>query len=300
MASIADGIDFMLDLVKGGSARSEIRGNKGVDHSGMHGASNMCYAVFTFWWLYVYHQVTQKDFSALITASAIVQFVGFFVLCVKVHAKKSVTGLSSKCFTMHILALCVRLTSTCIKKGYIPVDRSGHYLYQCMDICSVVLACHLVYCCHKTYRHSYQDELDTFACSPWVIMSVILAYFVHGDFNRDPFFDIVWYTSLYIETGSLAPQLYMMSKIGGKVQGITCDFVASVVAAKVMNVVFWIWAYDELIDPATGSNFTGKVIIACYLLQLFFSADFTFYYFKWWVEGADAIILPSASDSMEM
>jgi len=299
MASIADGIDFFLELV--GCKTSTIKANGGVDHGGMHSASGMCYMVFTFMWLTVYHKISQKDFSAVITASSVVQFVGFFILALKVHAKKSVAGLSSKTFVMFILCLCIRLCSTTIKKGYIPVDYSGHYFYQLMDICSAVLACHLVYCCHKSYVHSYQEEHDTFPISPFVIGSVILALFVHGDFNRNVFFDIVWYTSLYIETVSLVPQLFMMSKIGGKVQGVTVDFVAAIVACKVMNVVFWVWAYNELVDPKTGSRLAGQVIVCSYLFQLFLSADFSFYYVKGWLEGADAIILPQADgSSMEM
>merc|ERR1719201_1711077 len=118
--------------------------------------------MFTFLWLAVWHKVSQKDFSAIITCAALVQCASFVVLSMRVRATKSVTGLSAKTLQMYVLFLCVRLCSTTLKRGYIPVDRSGHYFYQLMDFCTLVLAAHVVYYCHKTYAHTYQEEHDTF------------------------------------------------------------------------------------------------------------------------------------------
>jgi ER lumen protein retaining receptor len=264
-----------------------------VDTAGLKGASAMCYMAFTFMWLVVWHKVSQKDFSAIITCAAVVQCAGFVVLSMKVRATKSVAGLSSKTLMMFVLFLCVRLCSTTLKRGYIPVDRSGHNFYQFMDMCTVALAGHLIYCIHKTYRYSYQEEHDTLPILPLVIPSVILACFIHGNFNRNLFFDIVWFTSLNLETVAMVPQLWMMSKIGGKVNGISAQFVASNVISRVMTVTFWIWAYPELVD-ANGSNLAGQLIIGAYLVQLLLSADFMFYFVKGLLEGTDAIVLPQA------
>ena len=142
---------------------------------------------------------------------------------------------------------------------YIPVDRSGHYFYQLMDFCTLVLAAHVVYCCHKTYAHTYQEENDTFPIAHVVLPCVVLACFVHGDFNRNLFFDIVWFSSLNLETVTMLPQLWMMSKIGGKVNGVSKSFVIGQIVCKVICVTFWIWAYPELIDRK-GSNLAGKHI----------------------------------------
>merc|ERR1719335_45935 len=202
----------------------------------------------------VYHKVSQKDFSAMITCAALIQCASFLLLSMRVRAHKSVAGISSKTMQMFVLYMSVRLCSTTLKCGYIPVDRSGHYFYQLMDFCTLVLAAHVVYCCHKTYAHTYQEEHDTFPIAHVVLPCVVLACFVHGDFNRNLFFEIV---------------------------------------CKVICVTFWIWAYPELIDRK-GSNLAGKHIFGAYLVQLLLSADFLFYYVKGMLEGTDAVVLPQA------
>jgi len=301
MAAIADGIDFLTDLSRDllSSKKSTVKAASGVDYGGYKGASGMCYFVFSFMWLAVWHKVSQKDFSAIITAAAVVQCMGFVILSMRVRMAKSVAGISSKTLSLFVLFLCVRLVSTTLKKGYIPVDRSGQYFYQLMDMCTVALASHLLYCCHKTYAHSYQEEHDTLPVLPLVIPCVILACFVHGNFNRNKFFDIVWFASLNLETVALVPQLWMMSKIGGKVSTISSQFVACNALSKVLTVTFWIWAYTELADK-DGSNVVGQQIIGAYLIQLALSADFMFYYAKGLLEGTDAVVLPQAADGIEL
>merc|ERR1711964_903815 len=135
------------------------------------------------------------DFSAIATAGSLVQCLGFLLLCVKVNATKCVEGLSSKMLVMFVLHLTTRLTSTSIKNGYIPVDKTGDYIYQLLDFCSLVLVLHLLFRMHKTLAYSYQEEQDTLPLMPLVLPCVILGIFVHGSFNKNFFFDTVWQIS---------------------------------------------------------------------------------------------------------
>jgi len=295
MSAVADGIDFIFDLLT--RSASTVKASGGVDHGGLKGASGLCYMVFSFMWLFVWHKVSHKDFSAIVTMASVVQCLGFVVLSLKVRATRSVAGLSSKTLQMFVLYLCIRLCSTTLKKGYIPVDKSGQHFYQLMDMSTVGLAVHLLYCCHKSYRHSYQEEHDTLPLLPLVIPCVILACLVHADLNRNIFFDVIWFTSLNLETVTLVPQLWMMSQIGGKVNSVSAQFIASNVVSKVLTVTFWLWAYTELVDK-NGSNMAGKLIIGAYVVQLFLSADFMFYFAKGKLDGSDAVVLPRA-DGLE-
>jgi len=291
MSAVADGIDFLMDLVS--SKSSSVKANGGVDYGGYKSASGLMYFCFSFMWLFVYHKVSNKDFSAIITAASVVQCMGFLVLSLRVRTHKSVAGISSKTMQMFVVFLGIRLCSTTLKKGYIPVDRSGHYFYQLMDMWTMCLAGHILYCCHKTYSHSYQEEHDTLPIFMIAIPCVVLAFFVHGNLNRNPFFDIIWFISLNLETIAMLPQLWMMSTIGGKVSTVSSQFVAANVLSKVLVVTFWLWAYTELAKP-DGSNIVGQQIMGAYLVQLFLSADFAFYYVKGLLDGTDAVVLPQA------
>ena len=48
-----------------------MHGGSGVDHGGLKSASGMAYMAFSFMWLFVYHKVSQKDFSAIVTCGAV-------------------------------------------------------------------------------------------------------------------------------------------------------------------------------------------------------------------------------------
>jgi len=301
MSAIADGIDFLMEFVTGKSSNIKAAGVK--DQGAYRSASGLLMLVFSFMWLVVWQQVSQKDFSALTTVAAVVQCFGFIVMSMKVRLTKSVAGLSSRSMQMFVIYLGIRLCSTTLKRGYIPVDRSGHYFYQFMDFCTVALAAHLVYCCHKTYRHSYQEEHDTLPLKPMVVVGVILACFIHSNLNRSFFFDTVWFTSLNLETVALLPQLWMMANIGGHVSSISAQFVACNALNKVLVGTFWLWAHSEVSrsnahgDP---TNISGKMICTAYIVQLLLSGDFMFYYVKSFFDDSDEVEIPEAPVGVEM
>jgi len=294
MAALADGIDFILDLVSDMTSSKRVKPT-GMDYGGYKKGSALILSTCFFLWLVVWDEFTQKDFSAIVTAGSTVQVIGFLILTIRIRTTKSVAGLSSKTLQMFVLYLCARLPATCLMRGYIPIDASGHWFYQLMDFCAMLLACNLLHSVHKTYRHSYQDEHDTLPIWPFVIGSVVVAIFVHGNLNRSFFFDTIWFTSLYMETCCMLPQLWMMSKLGCQVNCMSSQFVVATVAAKVMVLTFWIWAYNE-VDAVDPSHKIGTVIVSSYMVQLMLSADFMFYYVKGLLQGNDEVVLPQANE----
>jgi len=294
MAALADGIDFILDLVSDMTSSKRVKPT-GMDYGGYKKGSALILSTCFFLWLVVWDEFTQKDFSAIVTAGSTVQVIGFLILTIRIRTTKSVAGLSSKTLQMFVLYLCARLPATCLMRGYIPIDASGHWFYQLMDFCAMLLACNLLHSVHKTYRHSYQDEHDTLPIWPFVIGSVVVAIFVHGNLNRSFFFDTIWFTSLYMETCCMLPQLWMMSKLGCQVNCMSSQFVVATVAAKVMVLTFWIWAYNE-VDAVDPSHKIGTVIVSSYMVQLMLSADFMFYYVKGLLQGNDEVVLPRANE----
>jgi len=298
MSAIADGLDFLMDLFQHNAAT--VRSGTVADRAGMQAGSAIIFLLMLVTWLVVFQEFARGDFSATITASAMVQTFGFCILSIRVRVMKSVNGISSKTCLMTVIFLCVRLCATTLKRGYVPrttADANGYFFYQIMDICTVVLASHLVYCCHKTFRHTYQEEHDTLPLVPLILPAFVLSYFINSNLNRSPFFDYIWFTSMNLETVAMVPQLWMMSKIGGKITGISSQFVACVVVSKVIAFTFWVYAYPEVSkrNPDDPTNVAGKQIIGAFGLQLFFVTDFMFYYVKSLLEGTDSVELPQAT-----
>lgn len=291
MACLANGIDFLSALVCSNNTKA------GVDHSGLKATISICYAFFAFCWFITLGLFSDSDFSLVITAGAFFQCLGFMILCMKVRATKSVEGLSAKSLSLFVCYFCTRLSSTSIKNGYVPVDSTGDYMYQLVDAASLLCVLQLLFCVHKTHVHSYQEEVDDLPIKHLIALSFVFGYFVHGDFNQSELFDTIWAASLNLETVAMVPQLWMMAKIGGKVDNSTAHFVMCIVLSSVCRFVFWWYAYPEL-EEEDGSIFAAYHVLFAHIAQLLLGADFMFYYAQSWLEGT-AVVLP-ASAGIEM
>lgn len=241
--------------------------------------TSAAYLVFAACAMLVGHQFTDRDFSLVLTTSAGVQCLGFFLLSTKVRKQKSVEGLSSKTLEMYCLFLVTRLTSTLCKNGYLPVDRSGDFVYQMADIGTLLVLLHLLYTMHRKHPETYDKANDSLAILNFLPACVLLAVCIHGDLNDSVFFDIMWTLSMYIDTIAMLPQLYLMMKKGGEVEALTSHFVACLFASRACSFAFWFYGYVE-IAPEGHHNAAGLAIILAHSLQLLLCADFMYYYVR--------------------
>jgi len=295
MAAIADSVDHLMELYfgnKGGSAKMG-----GLDHAKTRTSIAFCYATCGVFWLYVWGAISHLKFSTLLTAASCVQCLGFGLLIAKVHGTKSVNGISSKMLEMFLLYLCSRLTATCLKSGYVPVDKTGDYVYQFCDMCSLVLVCHLVYLVHRKYAHTYEDKKDSFPILTMVVPCFVLAWFVHGRHNKSFFFDTCWAFSTNLESMCIVPQLWMMSRQGGKVDWLLGHFVATVVLSGLMTCWFWYYNYQSL--EAKGPTQAGKVLFAAHVLKVVLCADFSYFYISALV-GGTSVVLPNREGELNI
>jgi ER lumen protein retaining receptor len=268
MAGLADAIELFVHLVSGSQSVA--------DRTNVQAAMVVLYVLFGFACLCIWTKASDKDFSVTLTASAAVQLLGFVLLSIKVRATKSVAGISSKTLEMYALFFLTRLASTTVKSGYIPVDRSGRSVYQLLDLGSFFVVMQLLYCCHKTYKWTYQAEQDTMSCFPLIPPCIVLGYFVHADLNRSELFDTIWAVSTNIDTLAMLPQLWMMSKVGGQVNGCTAHFTAALIVSRAMSLIFWCTAYRDLADD--GAHVAAQMIVVANGIQVLLAADFMYYY----------------------
>jgi len=239
------------------------------------------YAWFAFCTGVVAQQFSDQDFSAVLTLSAAVQAFGLLLLVYKVHTTKSVAGLSARSMEMYAVFFVFRLSSTLFKNGYIPIDRSGDFVYQSADIVSLLIVMHLLTCLHVSHRSTYQEKVDTVEMWRAIPACILLAIFVHGDLNASPFFDVVWTVSLNLDTLALLPQLWMMYQLDAtQVVGLNGHYVAAIVASRGFAFWFWFHGFVEIAPTSGGMNTAGWLIIGCHSLQLLTSADFMLQYVK--------------------
>jgi len=252
-------------------------------------ASTGCsYFVFLMCVGVVLRHFSDRDFSTVLTLGAGVQCLAFYLLLQKVKRQRSVAGISSKMLEMYVLVLLLRLSSTLIKQGYLPVDRSGDYVYQGADIVSLFLVFQLLWCCHKTHKVTFQAGHDSLEIWRAVPVLCVLAVCLHGNLNKSAFFDTTWTLGMYLDTIAMLPQYWMLVKKGGEVEALTSHFVALVMLSRACSFAFWYYGYRELqpragknagmINNMTGLNIAGWLIVACHSTQLLLSADFMYNY----------------------
>lgn len=222
------------------------------------------------------YYILSDGLSSLLTLSAALQALGFALLVLKVRGQSSVSGISARMLGMYSLTEALRLSSTLWLEGYLPSDATGDWLYQCLELLSLVLAFvlmrHVVTKRRTTYAHgAAQEEQDSMPGLPCVVLACsTLAVFLHADLNQNPVFDVIWTTACYIETAAMLPQLWMMSKAKGEVEALTGHFVALTALARLCSLTFWYLAMDP--SPAEAA------VVGAHVLQLVLSCDFLFLY----------------------
>jgi len=239
------------------------------------------YVVFFLIATTMYHALS-AGFSSTLTLSAGLQCLGFILLAMKVHCQRTTVGISGRMLIMYALTLCFRLSSTLHLNGYLPVDKTGDHLYQIIELCSLALTCYLMRCVFVTHRMSNQEETDSF---PVTVQSMlmgcfILAVVVHPNLDRFPLFDILWTTGCYLETLSMIPQLWMLSKMGNDVDALTSHSVVLSALSRVFSLIFWYRGFAELRPADGGFNFAGWGVMGAHIVQLLLSCDFVFLYVR--------------------
>jgi len=254
----------------------------------------LCYLVFFVGAMTLYNALS-AGFSSFLTLCAGLQCLGFVLLAMKVQNQRSTTGLSGKMLAMYALTLCFRLSSTLHLNGYLPVDQTGDWAYQAIEICSLALVAYLMRCTFVTHRNAHQEQHDSFPLNiqNLVMGCFILAVVIHPNLDRWTFFDIMWTTGCYLETISMLPQLWMLSKIG-EVDALASHFVVLSVLARVCSLIFWYRGFAELRPAHGGFNFPGWGVMGAHVAQLLLSCDFVFLYLKNF--GKSKMALPTSWD----
>jgi len=262
---------------------------RGVGLSRTQASSRAIYAwvFFTMIVFGVYHEVAEKHFTFTLTFSGFAQTLSFMFLLMQINGSVSVTGISAKTLMLHAVKICCRLSSTLWLNGYLPVDQSGDWIYQASDLLSLMLVIMLLFSVLVFFKHTYQADEDTLDAQKLMLGAFILAVFIHPNQNNWAAFDILWTTHLYIDAVAMVPQLWMVSKAGGQVKGMTAHYMAATLLSYLFSFYFWFTANSELATEthAIRYNIIGLTVNAAHVVQVLLLLDFGYYYSKACLKG---------------
>jgi hypothetical protein len=88
---------------------------------------------------FVYHFVSDGDFSFLMTLGSLLNLVSFGMLIAKVVRDRHTSSISIKTLQCYALVFTGRLCSILVYEGYLPFDRSGDWFYQACESLALLM-----------------------------------------------------------------------------------------------------------------------------------------------------------------
>lgn len=253
----------------------------------------LVYAVFAVILCFGAKFLTDWTFSALITLAAAVQCLGFCLLRLQLRKNRSAAGVSSRALQLYVMMYLFRLFSTTQYNGYLPVDRSGDWVYQATDLAALVVVVTILVSVHGQYEESHEKAYDSCHINLFIAACLVLAYFVHPHLNNKKVPDMAWTAGLYLESIAMVPQLYLLTKKGGEVENLSSHYIACVFVSRVLMLSFWANSYVELKPKTSTFNIPGYGVIGAQLLQVVIFGDFMWLYVRN-VRNRAKLVLPTS------
>jgi len=274
--------------------------------------SNMLapWLAFGFASFVVYMAFSDGDFSFLLTYGSLTRCFAVLLLVAKLQSSRSATGVSAKTLHCYLIVFVSRLLSILRHDGYLPYDRSGDWIYHCVEVASclsVVVALLLV---HGPYARSYDATLDAFGNLPplpsvagalaLIGPAFVFAAIFHPGLNKDFWSDTTWTFAMYLESFAILPQLFLFqksSKQTATVDYLVGHFVAALGLSRVVEMLFWMNSFTELADR-NGNKYVGILVLGTQCLHLIIMLDFFFFYFRSVSKGVPISLPRQASDNV--
>lgn len=238
------------------------------------------YVIFAVVTIICARMLSDLLFSALVTFSAAFTALGFALLLMQVQRRKGVLSISLRSLYLYGIALACRLYSTLQYNGYLPVDRSGDWLYQLIETAALVAVVVLVIQVKKIHTENCVVGVDTCNAAVLLVACFLIAIAVHPRLNNSTIPDVLWTLALYVETVAMVPQLFLLTKLGGEVDSLQGHYIACMFMARLLMMRFWVTCYEELRPKGAEYNLPGLGVIGSQLLQVVLFADFMHLYVK--------------------
>jgi hypothetical protein len=243
----------------------------------------------------VYDLVAERKWSSIMTMSGVAHCLGLVLLCIQMAVTRSAAGISARALVLDGVALSLRLSSTLFYQGYLPNDKSGDCVFQCIDLCSLVLVVFLLRSVLFTRRSTYQVEDDDMSIGALVVGCLCLGALLHGDMDDHPIFDSLWLASLFVSIVAVLPQYWMISKSSGQVHVLTAHYIAATAVDRALSGLF-MWYVRKYITciPWFGEfQHTIYTILLAHLIHLVLLSDFAFFYTR-------AVVARAGSSSISL
>jgi len=227
--------------------------------------------------------------------SCALEAFGLLAVRQKIEAYGKVSGISGMTMIMFTLSYVLREWESVMMAKQI-LSNVDCIAIEILQFSSFMLCLNVTWMVFKTYRKTYDAELDVLSVKYLVPGCFLAALVIHPSFMQGWVYSFSWTASFYIDVLALLPQVVMMSRGGGKVEAPICHFVAATAISRIFDLFFWYYRMN--LGPQGfiwGFNYSGMLIVVFHFINLGLVADFMYYYIKAKMSGSkfsEALTLP--------
>lgn len=232
----------------------------------------------------IFEGLAGRSFTAVLTVSSELHCVSLALLVVQVcnPGGAGAAGVSARGIVLEALSLCLRLSSTLWLSGYLPMDSSGDWAYQALDLCSLACAGYALQVVLGDKRKTYQEDKDSLMLLPLLIGSIVLGAALHADMDERPVFDALWMASLYMSAAAVVPQLALLGNTGGCLDPVTPHRIATAALGRVASLAFMWQAREDItcLQWLPGVNHAKWSVLIAHSVHLLLLAEFAYLFVK--------------------
>lgn len=219
--------------------------------------------------------------SFMLTMAAIVHCFGIALLCFQVLSSRTAQGISVGTLMLEGFSVALRLSSTTHIEGYLPFDKTGDYLYQCVDGVCLVLVLLLLWRVRVMRRGTNLAEQDTTKMWGFLFAAILLSIPLHANGDDDPLFDTLWMAGLLTSVAAQIPQLWMITQMKGHVEALTSHYIVATALSVMLSGVYMFDVRREITCYKwMGFNHAVYVILLAHVVHLLILGDFAYYYIR--------------------
>ncbi|RXN31288.1 ER lumen -retaining receptor 2 [Labeo rohita] len=204
------------------------------------------------------HQI-QRTMNIFRLTGDLSHLAAIIILLLKIWKSRSCAGISGKSQILFALVFTTR---------YLDLLTSFISLYNTiMKVIYIACAYATVYLIYAKFKATYDGNHDTFRVEFLVVPVGGLAFLVNHDFSP---LEILWTFSIYLESVSILPQLFMISKTG-EAETITTHYLFFLGLYRALYLINWIWRFYF-------ESFFDMIAIVAGIVQTILYCDFFYLY----------------------
>lgn len=231
----------------------------------------------------VYFGMAKMEFSSILTLSGMCQCFAIVLLAMQPLRTGTVSGISLSSLLLHAVSFGCRLSGTTWLNGYLPMDATGDWFYQAVDVFTLFLTVCL-FCRVLAGQKSAWQAVKTIATViPIMLLALALAALLHADLDLRPVYDTLWMAGTFMGAAAVLPQLWQTSSKGLsssaeiQAEALASHSVTAMCMGQLLNALYmWYARNDVTYSPLVeGVNHPVWAIITAHILPVLFVCDFS-------------------------